>query len=248
MQKLYVSCLLLALFPCSLDAFLDGLPHLRVRRMGALQKDALQGSALRARHQDAKFVRRRLGLWNVGKTRCQAEGGRQGTARPEKGPDPLAPSCTDTQAIFKGEMYNSADGTKVLELADGSRILERRDGVQVGRHTVCVCLTYMSSYSTIFSHAMARGCTGNQGNMHGLLLYRRRVVKGAWHRVQQQHSCNSYQSDCWRCRTAAHAMVHQESRHHRRPLNSSRSGAFEPVHNRLARRVPVLSLLAFLVQ
>jgi hypothetical protein len=95
-------------------------------------------------------------LWNVGKTRCQAEGGRQGTARPEKGPDPLAPYCTDTQAIFKGEMYNSADGTKVLELADGSRILERRDGVQVGRHTVCECLTYMSSYSTIFPHAMAR--------------------------------------------------------------------------------------------
>jgi len=126
-MQFHVSCILLALFPCSLDAFLDGLPHLRVRRIDALRKDVLQKSALRTRHPDAKS----LGLWNVGNTRCQAEGRRQGTARPEKGPDPLAPYCTDTQAIFKGEMYNSADGTKVLELADGSRILERRDGVQV---------------------------------------------------------------------------------------------------------------------
>ena len=67
--------------------------------------------------------------------RCQQEDGgqtgwRQGSI---KGPDPLAPYCTETQAKPTGELYESGDGTQVLQLEDGSVVLERPDGVQVTR-------------------------------------------------------------------------------------------------------------------
>jgi len=45
----------------------------------------------------------------------------------------MAPYCTETEALFTGEMYASGDGTKVLELGDGTIILERKDGVQVSK-------------------------------------------------------------------------------------------------------------------
>ena len=68
---------------------------------------------------------------SMSQTRCQVnsddpDGGRQGSLKPGKGPDPLAPYCTESEAIFTGEYYNSGDGTKVLELPDGSVILQRR--------------------------------------------------------------------------------------------------------------------------
>lgn len=125
------------LLPLLADAFVTGnggtasllgmqhrvLPQTRAPRAALRPARRTRGaSALRSQSQN--------GDGQQGST----EGGRLGSMFPaSKGADPLAPYCTETEAIFTGELYPSKDGTKVLELPDGSTILERQDGVQVNK-------------------------------------------------------------------------------------------------------------------
>jgi hypothetical protein len=100
------------------------------------------------------------------------EGGRQGSVTPwgtEKGPDPLAPYCTETEAIFTGELYPSKDGTKVLELPDGSTILERRDGVQV---TKVMCSGFYCIDVEMFQQP------GTESNLNTLITTIKVIVGG----------------------------------------------------------------------
>jgi hypothetical protein len=113
-----LSVLLLLAYVVSSDAFLLGMHCARLRSTPA----QISRGPARALLSRAWVHRKRGGAATL---RCQEDpGARQGSvgarqgSLPNKGPDPLAPYCTESEAIFTGEYYNSADGTKVMPFAD----------------------------------------------------------------------------------------------------------------------------------